>query len=604
MSDALEKGSFTESVVEERSPLVLDNGSQVCVIGGGPAGSLFSYFLLQMARRADIDIRVEIYEKRDFCLFGPAGCNMCGGVISESLVQALSIEGINLPNDVVQRGIDSFAFHTTEETVTLHAPFREMRIATVYRGAGPKGTRQSEWRSFDDYLLQLAVKSGAKVVRERVTSVSWMRDKPQINTKDGQSRVYDLVVGAVGVKTANPGIFDNLKMGYQQPRTRRTSVIEYELGADFIDTKLGNSMHAFLLDLPKLDFAAIIPKGNYVTMCLIGDNITPDFVDSFVHNPVVREYIPVKQDNIDGACHCSPRASLCNTIHPFTDRILFIGDCGITRFNKDGIGSAYRVAKTAAATSLFSGVSASDFRRGYWPIYQSINRDNIFGRILYSVVNMIKKSRLLTRSVMRVAVNEQQGAEREHRMSRVLWDMFTGSAQYREVFLRCLHPAIWGRLLLYIFVEPVTTGAAKNSQEELMTKKELGREFRAGETIVVQGEIGECMYVILSGQAEVIKTQDGQETRLAILSKGDIFGEMAIFQRESRSATVRAITDLRVLTVDKKIFLRRVHEDPSFVFAILKKMSQRIRNLNEELTRAGARKEEFSGPKSVAGEMK
>ena len=182
--------------------------------------------------------------------------------------------------------------------------------------------------------------------------------------------------------------------------------------------------------------------------------------------------------------------------------------------------------------------------------------------------------------------------------------MFTGSAQYREVFLRCLHPAIWGRLLLYIFVEPVTTSAEKNSQEELMTKKELGREFRAGETIVVQEEIGECMYVIQSGQAEVIKTQDGQETRLAILGKGDIFGEMAIFQKESRSATVRAITDLRVLTVDKKIFLRRVHEDPSFVFAILKKMSQRIRNLNEELTRAGARKEELSGPKSVAGEMK
>jgi len=103
--------------------------------------------------------------------------------------------------------------------------------------------------------------------------------------------------------------------------------------------------------------------------------------------------------------------------------------------------------------------------------------------------------------------------------------------------------------------------------------------------------------MIQSGQAEVVKIQDGQETQLAILDKGDIFGEMAIFQKESRSATVRAITNLRVLTVDKKIFLRRVHEDPSFVFAILKKMSQRIRNLNEELTRAGAKKEEFSGPK-------
>ncbi len=91
------------------------------------------------------------------------------------------------------------------------------------------------------------------------------------------------------------------------------------------------------------------------------------------------------------------------------------------------------------------------------------------------------------------------------------------------------------------------------------------------------------MYVIQSGQAEVIHSKDDQEVRLAVLGKGDIFGEMAIFQKEVRSATVRALTDVQVLTVDKRIFLRRVHEDPSFVFTILQKMSQRIRGLNEDL---------------------
>ena len=96
------------------------------------------------------------------------------------------------------------------------------------------------------------------------------------------------------------------------------------------------------------------------------------------------------------------------------------------------------------------------------------------------------------------------------------------------------------------------------------------------------------MYVIQSGQAEVIHSKEGQEVRLAVLSEGDIFGEMAIFQKELRSATVRALTDVRVLTVDKRIFLRRVHEDPSFVFPILQKMSQRIRVLNEEMVRMKA----------------
>ena len=120
------------------SNLVLDNGSRVGVIGGGPAGSFFSYFLLQLAQLAEIEIQVDIYERRDFSVLGPAGCNMCAGVISESLIQALSVEGINLPSTVVQRGINSFVLHTGTESVTMYAPFSEMRIAR-YIGVADHG---------------------------------------------------------------------------------------------------------------------------------------------------------------------------------------------------------------------------------------------------------------------------------------------------------------------------------------------------------------------------------------------------------------------------------------------------------------------------------
>jgi hypothetical protein len=177
-----------------------------------------------------------------------------------SLVQALSVEGINLPADVVQRGIDSFIFHTTEETVTLAAPYREMRIATVYRGAGPKGNKSPRWRSFDGYLLGLASSKGARVVREKVTDITWKEGKPEIHWSPDQCQVYDLVAGAVGVKMPNPDFFEKLGTGYHKPGTRKTSNTEYELGSGYITSKLGNSMHAFLLDLPSLDFAALIPK--------------------------------------------------------------------------------------------------------------------------------------------------------------------------------------------------------------------------------------------------------------------------------------------------------------------------------------------------------
>jgi CRP-like cAMP-binding protein len=113
----------------------------------------------------------------------------------------------------------------------------------------------------------------------------------------------------------------------------------------------------------------------------------------------------------------------------------------------------------------------------------------------------------------------------------------------------------------------------------------LGKVYRNGESIVRQGESGDCMYVIQAGQVEVLQEREGKEIRLSVLDEGDVFGEMALFEREARSATVRALGDARVLTVDKKTFLRRVHEDPSFAFRILQKMSHRIRELDAELVR-------------------
>jgi flavin-dependent dehydrogenase len=566
--------------------LGLDEGSRVGVIGGGPAGSFFSYFVLQMVARVGISLKVDIYERRDFSTFGPSGCNMCGGVINESLVQSLSVEGIDLPSDVVQRGIDSFYFHSASETVALYAPFHQMRIATVYRGAGPKGADGLRWRSFDGYLLELAVNNGANLIRDRVMGIVLDNGKPRIITKDGQSEPYDLVVGAIGVNTASLELFEKLGTGYKRPGTRKTGNLEFKLGTEYITGHLGNSMHAFLLDIPKLDFAAIIPKGDYVTMCLIGDNVNNEFVESFVRNPVVSGYLS-NADGRSAACRCAPLASLGNAVRPFSDRVVLLGDCGMARLNKDGIGSAYRVAKIAAATVLFRGVSAEDFRKGYWPVCKAIAVDNIFGRIIFGVVGVIKKSPLLTRAIMRVARSEQSKVGGKRRMSMVLWDMFTGSAPYYEVFFRCFHPKFIGPLALSIIASIVPRSTPPSDdvriQEDIMDGQSLGRNYHTGDVIVHEGEIGDCMYVILSGQAEVMRTIDGEDVRLAVIGKGDIVGEMAIFQKELRSATVRALTDMRVMTVDRKIFLKRVHEDPSFVFAILQKMSQRIRNLDAEL---------------------
>lgn len=112
----------------------------------------------------------------------------------------------------------------------------------------------------------------------------------------------------------------------------------------------------------------------------------------------------------------------------------------------------------------------------------------------------------------------------------------------------------------------------------------LGRVYSDGEIIIRQGDKGDCMYVVQSGQVEVVKEINGQCLPLAILCKGEIFGEMAIFENEAHAATVRAVGSARILTIDQMNFMRRIHEDPSVAYHLLQIMSGRVRELGEQLT--------------------
>jgi hypothetical protein len=97
----------------EGRAMALEDGSRVAVIGAGPAGSMFSYFFLSMAETIGLDVKVDIFEP---------GCNHCGGIVSESLVQRLATEGIRLPDCVVQRGIESYTLHMDVGDVEIATP--------------------------------------------------------------------------------------------------------------------------------------------------------------------------------------------------------------------------------------------------------------------------------------------------------------------------------------------------------------------------------------------------------------------------------------------------------------------------------------------------
>ncbi|MFZ4855832.1 MAG: cyclic nucleotide-binding domain-containing protein [Desulfuromonadaceae bacterium] len=566
----------------------LKSGSRIAVVGGGPAGSLFSFFLLDMAAKSDLSLQLDIYESRQFSAFGPAGCNMCGGIISESLVQLLAFEGINLPTTVVQRGIDSYIMHTDLGRIRIDPPGREKRIAAIHRGAGPRGSVDAKWGSFDGYLLGLANERGAVTRQTRVEGIEWADGKPCVKTREGLSEPYDLVTVASGINTPFLKSLTAPPVNFKLPKTTKTYISDFRLGQEAIDLFLGSSMHVFLLDLPRLEFAAIIPKGEFVTVCLLGENIDQELIDAFFADPEVRICFPAGWHPPEGSCRCSPAIGVDGAPTPFGDRIVFIGDAGVNRLYKDGIGGSYRTAKAAARTALFTGVSAAAFADSFEPVCRKLARDNAIGKIIFLVTKVIQKVSIARSAVLAMAFREQSHPEKGARMSSVLWDTFTGSAPYTDVFLRTLHPAFLLRLLCSTLsgVIPQLHKEHSVSGRSVMRMGELGKTYEAGEIIFSEGEAGDDMFVVLSGNVEVVKASDDGELRLAELGPGEIFGEMAMFGRNKRSATVRAAGEVRAITIDRKMFMQKIHQDPSLAMRIMEKMSERIRKLNDDLTNA------------------
>src|SRR3989337_3251492 len=97
--------------------------------------------------------------------------------------------------------------------------------------------------------------------------------------------------------------------------------------------------------------------------------------------------------------------------------------------------------------------------------------------------------------------------------------------------------------------------------------------FQPGEVIFSEGDKGDKMYVIRSGEVEVERSGKIVET----LSAGGIFGEMALIDGSPRAATARAKTACEVAPITEKSFLFLVHATPSLAIAVIRALADRLR---------------------------
>lgn len=115
---------------------------------------------------------------------------------------------------------------------------------------------------------------------------------------------------------------------------------------------------------------------------------------------------------------------------------------------------------------------------------------------------------------------------------------------------------------------------------------ELARTFADAELICREGESSAEMFVIRRGSVRVFKASPRGELELAVLTKGDFFGEMSVLEGLPRDASAQAIGEAEVLVMTAGALLVRLRRDPTFAFELLRRLSGRVRSLNARLVAA------------------
>jgi len=112
--------------------------------------------------------------------------------------------------------------------------------------------------------------------------------------------------------------------------------------------------------------------------------------------------------------------------------------------------------------------------------------------------------------------------------------------------------------------------------------------FKAGDTIIAEGDEGDTAFFIVSGTVEVFIGQGRQAKRIGALNSGEVFGEMSLIEPGPRSATVKAATDVECLAMAYDEFIKAIEEHSDQTTTFMKALVRRLRRMNELMESVGS----------------
>lgn len=400
----------------------LPEGGQVVIIGGGPGGTACALALKRLAREMDRQIHVTILEGKQFV--HERHYNQCVGVLSPPLAELLEIQlEIPFPQELCLVEIDGYILHSSGEQICL--------------GGVKDGSISVRRVLFDAYMLDQAAKSGIYVLPARATDLEFHADRVVVYTEN-EPLEADVVIGAFGLDEGSAAMFSRVT-AYQPPKALDSIVINYHPKPECIQ-EFGSKIHAFLPKNPRIEFGAITPKCNHLTINIAGISVDSELMKSFLQYPDVQAVLPDPDpaysndpNDLNFFKGRFPRSIAHNY---YGDRYVMIGDAsGLVRaFKGKGSTTAVMTGIRAAETIIKYGISKQAFHNHYRTENEDIIEDLPYGRFFRQLTIFIAKTGFLDLVV--------RAANQSPELQEAMYDAVSALDTYQSVVRKCLRPGV------------------------------------------------------------------------------------------------------------------------------------------------------------------
>jgi flavin-dependent dehydrogenase len=405
---------------EETSLGPLESGGRVVIIGGGPSGVSCALALHHMAAQLDRVLDITIIENKQFGI--GRQYNQCVGVLSPPVASLIEEKlCISFPMHLQRGLIQGYVLHAGKEQIVLdEGDDHSIALRRVL---------------FDAYMLDSVKEFGIRVVPTRFVDLEFFDDHVVVYTESSPIK-GEVVVGAWGMDDGSAALFNRVT-GYRSPQALYSVVTKYHPGEAGM-ARFGNYIHAFLPRHKRIEFGAVTPKGNHLTINIAGKSVDSDLMNEFIAKPYVQRILPDfdnagRHDSSDlvffkGRFPCSSAKRY------YGDRYVIVGDAaGLVRaFKGKGITSAVLTGIRAAETILYYGISEACFAYHYYRANLDIINDYPYGRLMRFFTILMSRLQLLD-PVLRAATVDRD-------LQSALLDAVSAHDSYRNVLRRVIKP--------------------------------------------------------------------------------------------------------------------------------------------------------------------